>query len=73
MAEREFAVTSDREAAAEAMLLKDACLATHSYDWLIALSLILDDSATLASKFCQYSASYLKAARFPASARIYAN
>lgn len=43
-------MTSDRDAAAEALLLKDACLATHSYDWLIALALILDDSATLAGK-----------------------
>ena len=47
-AEQEFAIGNDREAASEAMLLRDACMQTQSYDWLIALSLTLDDSSSLA-------------------------
>lgn len=49
-AEKEFAAPGDREAAAEAALLKEVLPATQSYEWLIALSLILDDTSMLAGR-----------------------
>lgn len=50
IAEREFPIASDREAAQDALLLKEACQAALCYDWLIALCLLLEDSLLLAGK-----------------------
>jgi len=46
--EREFPLSSDQESLHEAAALKEACQVAQALDWLLALALHLEDTATLA-------------------------